>query len=231
MKRAGLIFVMLSIMLGAVGVPSDSKQLIVVSSMGWDNSSAELQRYEMRAMRWVKVGGAIPVEIGRKGLAWGRGLHHIPSGAKNIKQEGDKRAPAGVFELPFAFGVNSLDISYPYRVMHEYDRCVDDGFSVNYNKIIDSRKVPQDYKSYEHMKLRSGLYDYGIFVAHNPKQITRGGSCIFLHIKKGDNRPTVGCSAMSRSQIKELIFWLDQTKHPVLVQAPKEWIGKLVKLD
>ena len=231
MKRVAFIFVLLSIMLRAGTVPDDSRQLIVVSSNGWDESRGKLQRYEKRGKRWQKIGDVVFVELGRRGLAWGRGLHHIPKEATNIKQEGDKRAPAGVFELPFAFGVNSLDINYPYKKMDNFDKCVDDGLSVNYNKIVDSRKVPKDYKSYENMKLRSGLYDYGLFVAHNPKQIVGAGSCIFLHIKKGENRPTVGCSAMSKSEIKELILWLDKSKHPVLVQAPKEWINKLVSLD
>lgn len=216
---AGLLF--------AKELPVDTKQILLVSSREWSAPSGTLQRYEKIKNRWRKVGEPMSVELGRRGMAWGRGLHETPKSATNIKREGDKRAPAGVFRLPFAFGASSLKVAYPYKKMSSRNRCVDDSNSKYYNQIIDSTKVPKDYNSFEKMKLSSGLYDYGLFVAHNRDQVRYGGSCIFLHIKRGVQRPTVGCTAMSREQMVKIIKWLDIHKNPLLIQAPKSELDRL----
>jgi D-alanyl-D-alanine dipeptidase len=112
--------------------------------------------------------------------------------------------------------------------MDRFSRCVDDPRSRSYNRIVDSRRVPVDYRSYERMKFPSGLYRYGIFVAHNPGRIPGAGSCIFMHIKRRDGKATVGCTAMSSGEIQRIIRWLDPAKHPLLVQAPREAIRGLL---
>jgi len=206
---------------------SASKQLLVVQTSSWRASSGTLQRYEKHAGAWQKVGAAIAVKVGKNGLAWGRGLHAIPKGAKRIKREGDGRAPAGIFRLPYAFGDRSISLDYPYHRMTRYHHCVDDGHSRYYNRVIDSRKASKDYQSFETMKFASGLYSYGLFVAHNPDRISGAGSCIFLHIKKRSGKPTVGCTAMSKAEIVILLKWLDPKKKPLLVQAPKSALKKL----
>ncbi|MDD3775796.1 MAG: hypothetical protein PHV08_07565, partial [Sulfurovaceae bacterium] len=52
------------------------------------------------------------------------------------------------------------------------------------------------------------------------------GSCIFMHIKE---IPTTGCTAMSESQMKEIIQWLDPKAKPLLLQAPKSEAKKLME--
>jgi len=229
MKRVVLSAILTLHILFAGALPVDSKQVLLVTSSSWSAPSGKLQRYELKNAKWVAVGKSISVELGRKGLAWGRGLHTIPKGTKRIKREGDKRAPAGVFRLPFVFGTKSPKIEYPYRKMSSVSRCVDDSRSVNYNRVIDSSKSAKDYNSYENMKLSNGLYDYGIFVEHNIEQVPQGGSCIFLHIRKGMGKPTVGCTAMDRDKIKELIVWLKPEKNPLLIQAPSSEIDRLFR--
>lgn len=208
---------------------SKSKQAIVVTTAKWSANHGVLQRYEKHSGKWKAVGKRLAVKVGKNGLAWGRGLHKIPKGSKRIKREGDGRAPAGIFRLPYAFGDKSFKIAYPYRRMSSKHHCVDDSRSRYYNKVIDSSKSKKDYKSFERMKFASGLYSYGLFVDHNPKQISKAGSCIFLHIKKPSGKPTVGCTAMSKSEIKTLLRWLDPKKKPLLVQAPQSEIGKLFR--
>lgn len=210
-------------------LPIGSKQVLLVSSGSWNATTGNLQRYEQNKGKWKAVGESISVELGSKGLAWGLGLHSVPDGAKNLKYEGDKKSPAGIFRLAFAFGATSLKLKYPYKQMSSVHRCVDDSKSISYNRVIDSKKIPKDYTTYEHMKLASGLYDYGIFVEHNVAQVPMRGSCIFLHIRKGAARPTVGCTAMDRDKIKELLVWLDVDKNPLLIQAPQSQIDKLFR--
>jgi len=198
----------------------ETKQLIVVTTQGWNDNSGKLQRYEKVYERWKKVGEPIAVKLGRNGLGWGRGFHTIPKEARYIKREGDGRSPAGIFSLKQAFGYAPFRVKYPYRVYRERDHCVDDVASRFYNKIVDSSKVEVDYHSKEHMKFPKDFYKYGIVVNHNhideKGAIAGAGSCIFIHIKK---IPTAGCTVMREAEIKEIIRWLDPHKHPLLVQG------------
>ena len=208
----------------------DTKQLIVVTTKNWSTPSGILQRYEKEEGKWHKVGNAINIKLGRNGLGWGRGLHTIPKHARIIKKEGDGKAPAGIFSLKQAFGYEPFRVKYPYRVYKETDHCVDDVHSRFYNKIVDSTKIKDDYKSKEHMKFPKDFYKYGIVVNHNhideKGALPGAGSCIFIHIKKV---PTAGCTVMNEKEIKEIIRWLDPQKHPLLVQGTREAIPYLLK--
>ncbi|WP_294951623.1 hypothetical protein [Sulfurovum sp.] len=206
----------------------DTKQLIVVTAKNWSTPNGTLQRYEKKGTKWHRVGKAVSVKLGRNGLGWGRGLHHIPKDAKIIKKEGDGKAPAGIFTLKQAFGYRPFAVKYPYRVYKETDHCVDDVHSKFYNKIVDSTKIRVDYTSKEHMKFPKNYYKYGVVVNHNhideKGAVPGAGSCIFLHIKKV---PTAGCTVMSENEMKEIIRWLDADKHPLLVQGPENVVKKL----
>jgi len=226
MARLIHLLVVLSVSLWAE-IPSESRQLLVVTTGSWKADHGMLQRYERAHKGWREVGRPVAVKVGKNGLAWGRGLHRIPKGSRRIKHEGDGRAPAGIFRLPYAFGERAISIRYPYHRMTSAHRCVDDSNSRYYNQIIDSRNAVQDYRSFERMKFASGLYSYGLFVAHNPRRLPKAGSCIFLHIKKPDGRPTVGCTAMAKEEIVTILKWLDPEKHPLLLQAPKGVVERL----
>jgi len=207
-----------------------TKQLIVVTTPNFSSSSGVLQRYQKVGNKWQKVGKKLNIKVGKNGLAWGVGLHQIPKNATLIKKEGDGKAPAGIFKLGAAFGYNHFKTVYPYKVYKEYHHCVDDIKSKYYNHIVNSHKIKKDYSSFEHMKFSKNYYKYGIAVLHNHfgKDAIRGnGSCIFIHIK---SIPTAGCTAIAKEQdIKELIKWLNPTLNPLLIQAPKTQIAKLLK--
>ena len=205
-----------------------SRQLVVVTSDGWKSPRGVLRRFEKRGSSWREVGRPISVVVGKNGMGWGRGLHGYAPGAGPRKHEGDGRAPSGIFRLPFLFGEGKDRFRYPYRQMTRYHHCVDDSRSRYYNRIVDSREVERDYHSFERMKFPSGLYRYGIFVDHNHAQIPRGGSCIFLHIRKPSGAPTVGCTAMKQKELVELMRWLDPSARPLLVQAPRGVIRGLL---
>jgi D-alanyl-D-alanine dipeptidase len=64
-------------------------------------------------------------------------------------------------------------------------------------------------------------YDLGVFVEHNSERQAGGGSCIFLHIWKDTDSPTVGCTAMARENIETVLAFLDAKKNPVLIQLSK----------
>ncbi|MBF8262931.1 MAG: hypothetical protein HW387_596 [Parachlamydiales bacterium] len=48
------------------------------------------------------------------------------------------------------------------------------------------------------------------------------GSAIFMHIWRDPGFPTAGCTAMQEKDIGDIVSWLDEKKHPVLVQLPME---------
>ena len=203
--------------------PKDSTQLLLVTTPNWNQREGTLQRYERieKSESWKKVGAPISIILGRNGLGWGKGLHTTPKDAKYVKKEGDGRSPAGLFYLGNGFGYQEFKIDFPYEVYKRTDHCVDDSRSQWYNKIIDSTKVTKDYKSFEHMRLKNNLYQYGITVNHNPQQIRNAGSCIFMHIRSGNGKGTAGCTAMSKDKIKEVLKWLKGVEKPLLLQLPK----------
>jgi D-alanyl-D-alanine dipeptidase len=209
-----------------ITLPNDSAQLLFVKTEGWNEKEGTLQRYKRveNSQAWIKVGEPISIILGRNGLGWGRGLHTTPKNAKYIKKEGDGRAPAGLFTLGNGFGYSDFDIAFPYSTYKRSDHCVDDSNSKWYNKIINSKEVKKDYKSFEHMKLNNHLYRYGITVNHNPEQIKNAGSCIFMHIRSGNGKGTAGCTAMNEEKIINVLKWLNKEKKPLLLQLPKEEI-------
>ncbi len=229
MKRILLVVTLMSVTLFSNPV-SQSRQLVVVTTKGWNDNSGLLQRYERNAKGWHKVGRPIHIRLGRNGLGWGIGLHATPQGAQYIKKEGDGRSPAGVFALKQAFGYEAFDVDYPFTVYKETDHCVDDVHSKFYNKIVDSTKIKVDYKSKEHMKFPKDYYKYGVVVNHNhideTGAVPGAGSCIFLHIK---TVPTAGCTVMRENEMKVLIRWLDASKHPLLLQGPKAEAAQMAK--
>lgn len=210
-------------------IPEASQQLIVVTTQNWHTKYGMLQRYEKRDNIWQKVGQSINIVLGRNGLGWGKGLHTTPINAKYIKQEGDGKAPAGLFSLGNGFGYAPTDFTmhFPYAHYKRTDHCVDDANSEWYNQIIDSKTTDKDYKSFEHMKLKNDQYKYGITVKHNPENIAQSGSCIFIHIKNRKATGTAGCTAMRENEITTILKWLKEDKKPLLLQLPKEEMVKV----
>jgi len=229
----------------------DSRQLVLVLAEDWDATVAVLWCYARPGpgQAWRAVGKQVPVNIGRTGLAWGRGLHGNPASPNAsaaaapsadhfdlppgpTKREGDGKAPAGVFELPFAFGYAGSEqagaIKLPYLALTANVAGVDDVKSKHYNRLVRTDQVAKDWASAEQMRRDDGLYEWGVFVNHNTSPTLPGaGSCIFLHVWRGQGKPTAGCTAMSRQEMIRLLQWLNPKARPVLVQLPRAAYDRL----
>jgi L,D-peptidoglycan transpeptidase YkuD (ErfK/YbiS/YcfS/YnhG family) len=177
---------------------------------------------------WKISKSAIPVVIGRSGLGWGAGIHketEIPGFPQ--KMEGDGRSPAGIFSISTTFGFASEEqtkgLKMPYIPISEMIECVDDVKSEYYNRIVSTEDVDSvDWQSSEKMDTIN-LYKLGIVVDHNTASVKKGGgSCIFLHIWRGPELSTSGCTAMDSTAIKDVVYWLDKSKNPILIQLTKE---------
>lgn len=174
-----------------------------------------------RANVWRCFSAAIPVRIGRNGMAWGHGEFALaaPAGWRT-KKEGDGCAPAGVFRITQAFGsgVKLGLIKLPYLQCTAHHWGIDDVCSKHYNQIVDDRVVACDWTGPETMTPSSGCYRLGAVIAHNPHNTPGLGSCIFLHVWLGEGIPTSGCTAMSDLNLAKILGWLDPTADPCLVQ-------------
>lgn len=213
----------------------DSRQLVMVIADDWDTARASLQCHtrDNAGGAWRPVGERVAVNMGRTGLAWGRGLCD-PSLPGPAKREGDGKSPAGAFDLPFAFGYapkdQARDIRLSYVALAPDVVGVDDPKSKYYNQVVSTGQVVKDWDSAETMLRGDGLYQWGIFVNHNTSPVVPGaGSCIFMHIWRGPDKPTAGCTAMSPDDMLRIVRWLDPQARPVLVQLPRDAYERLAK--
>jgi L,D-peptidoglycan transpeptidase YkuD (ErfK/YbiS/YcfS/YnhG family) len=213
--------VVLLALLAASPIPAESRQLVLSVSRDWDDSTANVQRYQRPGADrpWSAIGPPVPAALGRSGIAWGRGLH--PGGiAGPIKREGDGRGPAGVFELRLATGYapeGPRGALLRYRQATDSLRCVDDPRSRFYNQLVDESAVAKDWSSAEEMRRGDELYRLVVWVGHNDAPPEPGaGSCIFLHIRSPAPSTTAGCTAFEAGDLEELLRWLDPAARPVL---------------
>ena len=213
----------------APGAPVDwqrGDQLIVVTSTDWSAAEALLVRYEKRRFGWRRIGEPMPSVIGRNGSAWGVGLHPVPDNGP-IKQEGDGKAPAGLFRIGTGFGsAPKLETGLDYQMMDTNDWCIDVPGSPLYNRIVDRAEVGDAAiaGSTEPMRrdlhANDDLYRFGFVIEHNTDGRDRAGSCIFAHLWRAPDKPTAGCTALSETDLATLMRWLDGRRRPRFLLLP-----------
>jgi D-alanyl-D-alanine dipeptidase len=206
-----------------------SRQLVVAVSEKWTSPKARLWRFEREGDAWRGKGDSWQVVLGRAGMGWGKGLHppREMERSEPVKKEGDGRSPAGLFALGPAFGYERADgRRMPTTVSSVHHRCVDDSRSASYNKIVDERSIAdKDWSSAEDMRRKDELYRHVVVVDHNhiaseSAPQPGAGSCIFLHVWRRADSPTVGCTAMPVERMDQLLSWLDPGARPRLVALP-----------
>ena len=219
-----------------------STQLIVVTTSDWSAVEGHLQRYERDNPHasWRPIAPSTPIVVGKTGLAWGIGAtsnYNLHAASDPVKHEGDGKAPAGIFALGTAFGYSPQPLpasKMPYLALTPSTECVDDAASTHYNRLVDRTAVTPDWSSSEHMRSAGASYQWGIVVDYNnattdsAPPTPHSGSCIFLHIWKGPQAATVGCTAMSQTNLESLLLWLDPKRNPLLAQLPAQQYAHLI---
>ena len=211
-------------------IPGDSHQMILVLTDSASATRGYLYRFERKNQdsSWEQTKEKIPIVLGRNGLAWGRGLHVIDSSKLAVKIEGDGKSPAGVFTLTYAFGYASSNemkgLKINYMEITAMRECIDDVKSEYYNQVINNNEVEKiDWQSSEKMYFAGIYYEQGVIVDQNIDPIVKGsGSCIFLHNWSTPDETSAGCTEMEPANMKEIIYWLDYSAYPVLVQLNKQ---------
>lgn len=134
------------------------------------------------------------------------------------KREGDGKTPSGTYKITSLFGKNDIGAKN-MRFIKTYPDlyCVDDVKSANYNKIADKNSIPRDFDSFEYMHREDELYDIGAVIGYNESGVGGLGSCIFMHVKSKENKPTAGCVALEKTELKGLLQRLDGSKNPIII--------------
>lgn len=138
------------------------------------------------------------------------------NGVTRDKKEGDGKTPIGEFKLGIILGIHPNEeiangIKSEYIQITEDMYWIDDPKSKYYNKLVNISKVEKDWNSAEHLIDYPIQYEYLIEIKTNPKNIPGKGSAIFLHCT--NNKPTEGCIAIDRENMKKLIEIINkQTK-------------------
>ncbi|WP_115717106.1 L,D-transpeptidase family protein [Gallaecimonas mangrovi] len=211
-----------------------AQQLIVITTDAWQSTQGQLRTFEKKQHHWQPGPVQTAVSLGRSGLAWGLGIY--PKTAKTPqKVEGDGKTPAGIFQLGTSFGyAKALNTALPYLATTASSYCMDVPQSPYYNQLINSDKVGEKAVEGSTEPLRLDLktagdmrYQEAIVVKHNPANIAKAGSCIFLHIWKAPGVTTAGCSAMPKPAMDALLAWLTPESEPLLVVMPKAIYEKM----
>lgn len=218
-----LVIVVLLGCLAAAQTPlaPQTTKLLVVTTPGWKAVDGTLTRYQRRQGKWRRVGRSVPVVVGKAGMAWDPRLARADSSlAGPVKQERDKRSPAGIFPVTRTFGFTPAKASN-HVVLTETTECVDDSNSTHYTQVLDRGQTADvDWNSSEHMRSITE-YRWGAVVGYNLQPAVPGnGSCIFLHVWDGPRQGTSGCTAMPERAMKDLVRWIGPGT--LLVQMPAE---------
>ncbi|MDR0181420.1 hypothetical protein P8609_00350 [Lysobacter sp. UC] len=213
---------------------NDARQLVLVTTADWNATTGTLRRYERNGGQWRQTGETTPISVGRNGSAWGLGLHSPQPDAPQ-KQEGDGRAPAGVFRIGTAFGyADTASTAWPYEGMGASDWCIDVPASPLYNRIVDAKQVGDAAVEGSTEPMRRDLhangdvrYKLGFVIEHNAGNRSGAGSCIFAHLWRAPGEATAGCTAMPEPAMRELLAWLDPRRKPIFALLPRNELERL----
>ena len=135
-------------------------------------------------------------------------------GISKKKREGDLITPKGIFKIKKVYyrkdRVKNLITKIKKIAIKKDMGWCDDPKSQKYNKSV---KFPFKYKS-EKLFRTDNIYDIILVLNFNMNPtIKNKGSAIFIHVAKNDLRPTKGCIAIKKRELKKILkFFTTRTK-------------------
>lgn len=216
-------------------LPQNVRQVLITTTSSWNTHRGQLMAFHKPQSNsgWQPAlfSKPIPVLLGSKGLAWGRGSLLNPSG--QLKKERDGRAPAGCFKIGKLYGYSPrppAGTALSYHQVGQWDAWPDDPKNPYYNRHIvinPKRGIPSWFNK---QKMRHGdfAYEWLLEIRHNSDPPTPGaGSAIFFHIRRGPDRATSGCTTMEKSNLVKIIQWLRPNGHPHYILLPQSEYKRL----
>jgi L,D-peptidoglycan transpeptidase YkuD (ErfK/YbiS/YcfS/YnhG family) len=195
------------------------RQVIIVTVPSVRSYKAQLYSYEKMANgKWKEVMPVMKAVVGKTGVS-------------SRKIEGDGKSPAGKFMFGTGFGSTSkpAGMTWPFKKTTINDYWVDDPKSPSYNKWVTVKSnTKKTWRSSE--KLLQPLYKYASVIRYNDDPIIRGkGSAIFLHVWKNENSPTLGCVAVSETNMVKLFKWMNSSKRPIIIIGTEAQVAGMIK--
>jgi L,D-peptidoglycan transpeptidase YkuD (ErfK/YbiS/YcfS/YnhG family) len=204
-KTVTMIFLAVSFFLPICAYAQTSsapRQVVVVTVKNYSTHVATLTGYTVTGNKWVRTYSTVAAVVGHNGVT-------------SHKREGDGKTPLGTYPLLFAFGYYPNTFTrMPYRQCTRDDFWVNDPTSPHYNEWVHGKP---NATSFEVMRRRDNLYEYGVVIGYNAKRIPFRGSAIFIHEWRNSGRGTSGCVAISRTNLIKLLKWLNPKEHPQIV--------------
>ncbi|HEX5017363.1 MAG TPA: L,D-transpeptidase family protein [Actinomycetes bacterium] len=212
----------------------NARQVIVVTTSGWNTSYARLQTWRLSDNgTWKRRIDPIPARVGWNGVRR----------AKNRLQN-TGTTPAGTFALPRGFGLaNPKGVALPYRKVDRNDWWPYDPTDPKTYNVLQPHRVQHSkwrtewaerLKSYRKQYRYAVILDYnlpsdirwrnGQRIAKNTADTSAGGG-IFLHVN--GSGATAGCVSISRARMLRVLRWLDPDRDPVIVIGPRDVIEKM----
>ncbi|MEO6054685.1 MAG: L,D-transpeptidase family protein [Chthoniobacterales bacterium] len=215
-------------------VPSNCSQLIVSIAPDWNSNQGRMQFFDLKDGNWVPAAAPVPVLFGKNGLVWGRGIAgQNEHGAHKVEK--DRRAPAGIFKIGTIYTYDAslpAGANYPFHQVNANDAWVDDPSLPEYNKHVTINPAnPPSWFEKQKMRIGDSAYRWLVEIRHNAEPpVANAGSAIFFHIRRGEQKPTSGCTTMAEANLVKLISWLRAGENPCYVLLPRsEYLSKMKK--
>jgi D-alanyl-D-alanine dipeptidase len=204
------------------------KQLVLVIADDWGCNEARMWRCSRKSARssWEVSEDNFHVRLSPKGLAWGRGLHPRQNLIGPKKKEEDKRTPAGIFAIGPVMGFKPKEdinpLKMPYIHITPSLIAINDIQSSYYNQIVDSKFIQGDWQSSINIS-ECKCCKWGAIIEYNfHPSIPKEGSCTFLFEDTDDPRTfEYAYSALYHEDLMQLLYWLQQSDNPLIVQLTK----------
>ncbi|MFD3542393.1 L,D-transpeptidase family protein [Streptomyces sp. NPDC058662] len=178
-------------------------QLITAVAPAPGSTTGRLTWWDRRAGRWYEAGSA-PARFGANGLTEGA-----------ARTQGTNTTPAGLYALPYAFGIRPAPAgtAYGYRRVTERSWWCQDNASDSYNRWVEPLPADCAPGEAEHLVTYEKQYAHALLVAFNYDRPVRGrGAGIFLHVNgKG---ATAGCVSVPERAMREILRWADPGRDP-----------------
>jgi len=180
---------------------ASAQRLVLVTADGMNSSGASVRRFTRASpgAAWQADGGPASALIGRNGMGWAHAFRGFAQSGEPVKVEGDKRAPAGFYEIGRSFGFAASQRPGYLRI-GEGMTCVDDLSSPAYNTVTSRAKV--GWKVHGENMWRVPEYRRGLLVDYPADRKARAGSCIFIHLALPGKTGTSGCVALAEPQVE-----------------------------
>jgi L,D-peptidoglycan transpeptidase YkuD (ErfK/YbiS/YcfS/YnhG family) len=144
--------------------------------------------------------GRIALAHGVRRIALGR------SGIHALKREGDGATPLGRFPIRLVLYRSDRAprprVPLPVRAVRIDDGWCEDPADRNYNRLVT--RSPRS--AADRLTRDDHLYDIILVLGHNDRPRVKGkGSAIFMHLAREGLKPTAGCIAFSRRDVRVLL--------------------------